>query len=235
MLKGDLVRGGAICALVGAVTSGPLGLWLVQTTHPQPPWRDAATFVAAYHWVQLVPFIFGFMLVAGFVLLIAGLHSVAPLALRARTSASLAFAAAFAAMIFVNYAIQTTFIPALVGTWSTEPSGLLEALTMSNPRSLGWAIEMWGYAVLGVATWLAAPVFRGSLPSRWTARLFVLNGLVSIATAALTAIAPGWVMTESGLWAFGVWNLLIVILTLFAFLAAPRLRLDYGASASTST
>jgi hypothetical protein len=218
-----LVRIGAALALAGALTSGPLGLWLVGATHPQPPWRDAATFVAAYHWVQLVPYVFGFALVTGFVLLIAGLHASASESIRARTSAALVFAAAFAAMILMNYAIQTTFIPALVGAWSPEQAPVLESLTMSNPGSLAWALEMWGYAVLGVATWLAAPAFAGPGLPDWTARLFFWNGPLSIGSAILTAASPGWVLTEAGLWAFGVWNLLVVMLAFCAFLAAPRL------------
>ena len=219
-----LVRAGALCALLGALTSGPLGLWLVHATHPQPPWRDEVTFVASYHWIQTLPFFAGFALVGGFVLLIAALHAEAPTTLRARTTAAVAFASAFAAMIFTNYAIQTTFVPALLESSSTARSGLLAAVTMANPRSLGWAVEMWGYALLGVATWLAAPMFGGPAVAQWTRRFFVWNGPASIASAAMTAILPGWVMSSLGLWAFGTWNLLIVLLTLGAFLAASRAR-----------
>lgn len=39
---------GAAVALVGAITSGPLSLWLLSLTHAQPAWKDAATFAAAY-------------------------------------------------------------------------------------------------------------------------------------------------------------------------------------------
>ena len=219
-----LIRTGALCALLGALTSGPLGLWLVQSTHPQPPWRDAATFVAAYHPIQVIPFILGFALVGGSVLLIAGIHANAHVAHRPRTTAALLLASAFAAMIVTNYAIQTTVVPALLRSPSPSQSGLLEVLTMSNPLSLGWAVEMWGYAMLGVATWLVAPTFGGSSLARWTGRLFALNGPVSIATAVMTGIVPGWVLSGVGLWAFAVWNLLFMLMTLGAFLTAALSR-----------
>jgi hypothetical protein len=56
----------AAVVLVGTITSGPLAVWLVAATHPQPAWRDAATFVAAYRPVQPVPYFFSFLLVSGF-------------------------------------------------------------------------------------------------------------------------------------------------------------------------
>ena len=90
--------------------------------------------------------------------MIAALHTLADGPLRARATAALGFAAAFAALIFFNYIVQTTFLPALVQGGSTENAVLISAFALSNPRALGWAIEMWGYAVLGVATWLIAPV-----------------------------------------------------------------------------
>jgi len=213
----------AAVALIGAVTSGPLGIWLVGVMHPQPPWRDAATFIAAYHPIQTLPYVFGFFLVGGFVGLVASLHALAPKALRPRTLCALPMVGAFAAMIFVNYAVQTTFVPALV-TSSPEDASLISGLTMANPRSLGWALEMWGYAVLGVATWLVAPVFRQGPLERTTAWLFVANGPVSVLGGVATAAVPGWVLTLGGLLAFAVWNVLVVAMTTLAILSMRARR-----------
>ncbi|AHG93258.1 hypothetical protein J421_5723 (plasmid) [Gemmatirosa kalamazoonensis] len=224
-------------ALAGTLASGPLGLWLVAATHPQPAWRDADTFARAFHPVQSVPFFCGFALVGGMVALIGCLHAAAPEALRPRAAVALALSAAFAAMVFANYAVQTTLVPALVRDASPGARAVLGTLTMANPRSLGWALEMWGYAVLGAATWLAAPVLRSAAPGRWShtaAVLLVWNGPLSVATAVLTALRPGWVLGGVGLAAFGVWNALVVAMTLAAALAArerrPLLR-NTGASA----
>lgn len=218
-----VVTAGAGVALAGVVLSGPASLWLVAATHPQPPWSGPAAFVAAYHPVQAVPYFFGFLLVGGFAVLLAGLHDVAPDEVHGRTAAALVFAGAFAAMIFTNYAIQTSVVPALVTSGAGTDRSLLAWLTMANPLSLGWSLEMWGYAVLGVATWLAAPAFGGEGIERPTAALFVANGPISLAGGVMTALAPGWVLTTGGLVAFGAWNLLVVAMTACA-IAAMRAR-----------
>ncbi len=65
----------AAAAFLGALLSGPIGLWLVSQTHPQPPWHDAETFASAFHPVQNVPYFAGFLLVGGFVAFIASAHA----------------------------------------------------------------------------------------------------------------------------------------------------------------
>lgn len=122
-------------------------------------------------------------------------------------------------MIIVIYAVQTTFVPALVTGSSPEDALLISGLTMANPRSLGWALEMWGYAVLGVATWLVAPVFRRGALERTTAWLFVANGPVSVLGGFATAASPGWVMTRGGFVAFATWNILVVAMAALAIIS----------------
>jgi hypothetical protein len=208
--------------LIGALASGPLGIWIVQATHPQPPWRDAATFVAAYHRVQTVPYLLGFLLIGGFVGLVASLHVLAPRTLASRTTTALPLVGAFAAMILLNYTLQTTVVPALAAADVSDWSDVISGLTMSNPRSLGWALEMWGYAVLGVATLLVAPVFSGSTLESVTRSLFTANAPVSVAGGFATALWPGWVMTAVGFVAFGLWNLLVVAMAACAILTMRR-------------
>jgi hypothetical protein len=156
--------------------------------------------------------------VGGFVSLIAVLHQLAPETQRARTGVAVAFAGTFGAIVFTNYAIQTTFVPALLSTGRAESVALAGALTMANPNSLGWALEMWGYAVLGVATWLVAPVFRPLRHGRTTETLFVMNGAISVLGALATAVQPAWVLTSTGLYLFAVWNLLVIVMVLLAML-----------------
>ena len=200
----------AAVALAGAILSGPVGIWVVSATHPQPSWESPAAFVAAYHPIQTLPYLMGMLLVGGFAALIAGLHRVAPEAARARTTTALVLTGAFAAMIFINYSIQTTVVPALVSSASSSDLALVGLLTMVNPKSLGWSLEMWGYAVLGVATWLVAPVFATSRWEHGAKWLFVLNGPVSIASGLATAMRPGWVLSGVGFISFAIWNVLII-------------------------
>jgi hypothetical protein len=116
--------------------------------------------------------------------------------------------------------LQTTFVPALVQGFVPENGPLLAALTLANPRSLGWALEMWGYAMLGVATWMAAPVLaaRGRA-GRAAAALFVANGPVSLAGGVWTALRPGWVMTATGFALFAAWNALVIAMLVLAIVA----------------
>jgi hypothetical protein len=130
-------------------------------------------------------------------------------------------AGVFAALILLNYVIQTTFVPALL---AQEGSGAFVTLfAMSNPHSLAWSLEMWGYAVLGVGLWLVAPALDRSALERATARLIALNALVSLAGGIATSARQAWVFTPAGLLGFGGWNVLMAVLSL-CFLLAWRAR-----------
>jgi len=223
-------RYGAACTPLGALLSGPVAMLVGNATYPPPPWQGPELFVRSYHPVQTLPFFLGFILVSGFIVLVATLHAVARGEQRALTGTALAFVAAFAALVFLNYVLQTTFVPALASGYRAQDGPLLSALTMSNPRSLGWGLEMWGYGLLGVATWLAAPVFQGTPLERATRWAFVANGPASIVPALLTALDPGWVLTVPGLVSFAVWNLLVVVMSVLAFLVFRRRASESAAS-----
>ncbi len=215
---------GASLTLFGILVSGPLALLIVNATHPQPPWQGAELFARSYHPIQSVPFFGGFFLVGGFVLVIASLHASARKEQRALTASALAFAAAYAAMVCINYTVQTTFVPGLARNYAASDAPILAAFSMSNPTSLAWGLEMWGYGLLGVATWLVAPVFGESTLERATAWTFIANGPASIIPAILTAIRPGWVMTPVGLVSFVLWNLLVAAMTVLALVVFSKRR-----------
>jgi hypothetical protein len=219
---------GAVSTIVGIILSGPLAVAVVGATHPQPPWAGPELFARAFHPVQILPYPGGIVLVAGLVILLASIHAAAERRERALATAALVFAAVFATLIFFNYVVQTAFIPALATAYTPTNAPILAAFSMANPRSLAWALEMWGWGFLGVATWLIAPVFRGAglaRAARWT---FVANGPVSIAGAVWTAVRPGWVLTNAGLIAFGLWNLLLLAM------AALALAIFRGVGSPTS-
>jgi hypothetical protein len=231
-----LVSHGAAVGFIGAATSGLVGFLIVGATRPQPDWRDAETFARSYHAIQALPYFCGFLLVGGMVVTIAGLHALARPEHRGRTAAALALAGAFAAMIFTNYAIQTTLVPALATPWDSSHAALLSAVTMANPRSLGWALEMWGYAVLGAATWLSAAALKegaSGIFAQLAAALFVANGPLSIGAAMLTAVVPGWVLTTAGLAAFTIWNALMLCMTLLTALVMRGARQSADTSQTT--
>jgi hypothetical protein len=59
----------------------------------------------------------------------------------------------------MNYVCQTTFIPALAPHYRPAYEGLVDAFSITNPRSLAWAIEMWGYALLRLRASLLVLIF----------------------------------------------------------------------------
>jgi hypothetical protein len=215
---------GALSTLVGILLSGPLAILWLEKTHPQPAWRGAETFAQSYHGAQSLPYFAGFFLVGGYVVLMSSLHALASAEQKAIATTSLVFTAAFATLVFLNYLIQTTFIPSLARNYARENAAVIAAFTMANPASLGWAIEMWAWGFLGVATWIMAPAFSGSRLERFTAWAFVANGVSSVASAIWTVLEPAWVMTTLGLVCFASWNTLVFVMSALAFVALRRRR-----------
>jgi hypothetical protein len=212
----------AWATLLGILLSGPLAVAVVNLTHPQPSWDGAALFARSYHPIQMLPYAGGIVLVAALVMLVSSLHAVAAREQRVHATGALVLTAAFASFILFNYVVQTTFIPDLARHYDGASAPIIATLSMANPRSLAWGIEMWGWGFLGVATWLVAPVFRGSALERATRWAFVSNGPLSVVGGLATVAWPGWVLTSAGLVLFAVWNLLLAAMALLALLTFRR-------------
>jgi hypothetical protein len=208
--------------LLGILLSGPVAVALVSVTHPQPHWRDAELYAQSFHVVQSLPYLGGIVLVAALVLLISSLHAAARESARPAMNAALIFTGVFATFIFCNYVVQTTFLPPLARRYDSSNAAVISALSMSNPTSLAWGIEMWGWGFLGVATWLASRVFEGDGVQRAARLAFAANGPVSIVGALWTTVRPGWMITPVGLVAFTGWNVLLAVMAVLALLACRR-------------
>jgi hypothetical protein len=210
---------GALLLIAGTVLSGPIGVIVVSMVHPQPTWQDVQTLAANYHPIQTLPFFAGFLLVIGSGLLVATLYRLSAEKDKAVALLAVMCTAAFISLIFFNYICQTTFVPALLKNYRPEYDAVITAFSFTNPNSLCWAIEMWGYALLGLATLLLAPVFNRSRIEKTTAWLMILNGILSIAGGFITAVHLGWVMTPAGLINYVAWNILVVLLGAFVMLS----------------
>ncbi len=209
---------GALTALAGFVASGPIGFLLVNIVKPQPVWTSAGTFVSNYHIIQDVPFYFGFLLTGGMLMLAAG-HFLGfaeeDAAKRFRLLISLGLTIAFFTLVSFNYICQTTFVRHLALNYVPEYDALIAGFSMTNPLSFCWANEIWGYGLLGVATWLMAAYYSGN---NETIRLLLIsNGVVSVATVMLTIIDAHWLMTTLGLIAYFAWNLLMIALVVLIY------------------
>jgi hypothetical protein len=199
------LRTAAALVVVGAVLSGPVAMVVVTQVSPQPAWAGVGVFADHYHPVQALPYLLGYILLSGFVCFSAACHALAAAPLRTRTAAALVFTGIYAALVFTNYTIQLGFIPRILN----ERPAYLSALTMANPASFAWFLEMFGYAAMGAATWLVATAFRGSRRADAIRYLLVANGVLSIVGAACTAMYDRWVFSTAGMVSFAVWNALI--------------------------
>lgn len=199
------LRASALLVLMGAVLSGPAAMLVVARVAPQPAWVDVGAFVEHYHPVQGLPYLLGYLLLTGLVFFSASCHALAGPRLRTRTSAALVFTGIYAALVFTNYTIQLGFVPRVV----EDRPAFLAVLTMANPESFAWFLEMFGYAAMGVATFLVAPAFGGSRRGDTIRWLLVANGALSVIGAACTAGFDGWVFSAAGLASFAGWNLLM--------------------------
>ena len=180
---------------------------IVQGVAPQPAWTGVEAFARSYHPIQTLPYALGYILLVGFVMFAAACHALGDSSMRLRTTAALVFTGVYAALVFTNYTIQLGYVPRTIA----ERPAFLGALTMSNPSSFAWFLEMFGYAAMGVATWLVAPLFGGGTRGTAVRALLIVNGVMSVAGAACTAAFDRWVFSTSGLASFAGWNVVVIV------------------------
>jgi hypothetical protein len=107
-----------------------------------------------YHPVQTLPFFGGFLLVIGYVVMMSAIYEIAEEKDKTATLIAVVLTGVFCALIFFNYINQTTFVPDLAKNYTPESDPVMRTFSLTIAL-LVWAIEMWGYAFLGLATWLA--------------------------------------------------------------------------------
>ncbi len=218
-----LISMGALIALAGYILSGPIGFLIVAISGAQPAWVSAGVFAAHYHWVQDIPFYFGFLLVGGMFMIAAG-HFLnyrdGNAQIRFHLLLSVAWSIVFASLITFNYICQTTFVHNLALDYRPENDAVIAAFSMSNPLSLCWAIEMWGYAFLGVSSALMSGYYSRKNPL--IQKLLILNLAVSLFSAAAIIINVHWMMTIGGLLSYFFWNLLMIVLMMLIYFNSKR-------------
>ncbi|MFL5789121.1 MAG: hypothetical protein ACJ748_13760 [Flavisolibacter sp.] len=216
--KRTLISFGSIAALIGFIFSGPVGFVLILLIKPQPAWTSAANFVAQYNSLQNMPYYFGFILIGGMLILAVAhyLNAESELPLdKMHVLLSVVWTTIFAALIFFNYICQIAFIHHLVTNYNPDNDMAISTLSMANPASLSWAIEMCGYAILGVATWLLSPYYRNKNKTIYF--LLIANGIISIFSAALFVYNGKWLLTTAGLTSYFLWNILMIVLLILIY------------------
>lgn len=208
-----MIKRGAYLGLTGFILSGPVAVAIVNMTHPQPPWTSAESFVEHYNFIQNLPYFLGPFLLAGMLLLSAGHYlnyKGEVTGIRSSLFLSVLLTAVFIALVSFNYISQTTFVHTMAMHYRPEFGPLITGFSMSNPMSFCWAIEMWGYGILGIATWLMAPYYNGK--NNVIRGLLISNGIISLISPIWTIIDVQWVLSTLGFSLFLFWNFLMMAL-----------------------
>jgi hypothetical protein len=213
-----LIPFSALIALIGCILSGPVGYMVVQITKPQPAWSTVPVFISNYHPIQNLPYYFGMIFISGLLILSAAhfMNTYGENALiKLQVALAVSWTIIFASLIFFNYICQTTFVYHLAVSYKPENDAVISMLSMANPDSLSWSIEMWGYAILGIATWFLSSFYRGK--SKVIYCLLVMNFIVSLAGVVIYVTNVSWLLSTFGLIAYAFWNMLMIVLLLLIY------------------
>ncbi|MGE0401211.1 MAG: hypothetical protein AB7T06_31165 [Kofleriaceae bacterium] len=207
----------AALVALAALLSGPIGFGLT-LLRPQPAWESPELFLASSHPLQQLPYWFGFLLIVACVMFFARAAALVFATHPTRALFALVLVGIYGAIIAINYALQAVYVPQLV----RDGNAAVQYVTMVNGRAPTWILEMFGYAFLGLGTLILAPAFRSTPRGTWIRRMFVANGILSVAGAVVIAGNLAWVMTVPGLIAYFAWNgLFIAMMVLVAIEYRP--------------
>jgi hypothetical protein len=159
-----------------------------------------------------LPYYFGFLLLAGLLMLSSGLllsYKDSPYPVSAHVWIGYALSLIFICLVSVNYICQISFIPHLIKANDPVHAPLIAGFSMTNPDSLSWALEMWGYAFLGMSNWFMATCYRNQ--NRFVFFLLKLNCIISLGSLLWAIVDADWVDTTPGLILFFGWNVLMML------------------------
>ena len=218
-----LILLGSIVALIGFVLSGPVAFIIVNLIRPQPVWVSPKVFVSNYSSIQDLPFYFGFLLIGGMLMLVAG-HYLNYNGENAQVKfyllVALGWTIVFCVLILFNYICQTTFVHSLALNYKPEYDSAIETFSMSNPLSFCWANEMWGYGILGIATCLMSGYYIDN--NKTIHALLIVNCIMSMLGVVFTIIDISWVITTAGFICYFIWNVLMIVLLILIYRNSKR-------------
>ena len=200
----------AILVATGMLFSGLIGNLIILLVAPQQlAWENIEAYAASFESIQTLPQAAGLLMVIAFVVLMVSIHAHAPADKKILSQLGVVFSGIYAAIVSTNYIIVLAVVrPNIL-------QGELEGLALhvvGNPYSISWAKEMLGYAFMGMATLVVAPLFRGSKLQNWIRWLFIWNGVAGIAGVMGIIVAdPAWVLAPFGLAIWLIWTVATMI------------------------
>jgi len=182
---------------------------------PQPEWQSVDLFVKSFHPLQTATYFCGFFLVFGSLLTFVVLFLAAETERKVWALSALAINILFTAIVFLNYIIQTTYVPYLAMNNPPETASVLAVFTMANPGSFAWALEMYGWGGIGLSFIFMAWIFGNEKFGMILKILFLVNGICSFASAVMTSVDMKWLFSPGGFVALVVWNLLVLVIDIY--------------------
>jgi hypothetical protein len=198
--------------IFGIVFSGLVFPMVTMWLCPQPEWRGAELFIRSFNPLQMATFFCGFFLVIGSLLTFITLYITAREERKIWAMAGIAINLVFTAVVFLNYIIQTTYVPYLAMNNPPETSTVLAVFTMANPGSFAWALEMYGWGGIGLSFIFMAFIFGKDKYESTLKQLFIINGVSSFASAIMTSVNMKWLFSPAGLVSLVVWNALVLVI-----------------------
>jgi hypothetical protein len=201
--------------IFGIIFSGLVFPVLATLLHPQPRWQNPELFIQSFHPLQTATFFCGYFLVIGSLLTFVALYFISNPSKKIWAFSALAINVVFTAVVFLNYIIQTTYIPYLATNNPPETATILPVFTMANPGSFAWALEMYGWGGIGLSFIFMAFIFNHGKLAKTLKILFLANGISSVASALMTSFDMNWLFSPAGLTALVVWNVLVFVIDIF--------------------
>jgi hypothetical protein len=201
--------------IFGVILSGLFCPVLSAIVCPQPPWQGPGLFIESFHPLQTATFFCGYFLVIGSLLTFIALYKMASDEKKIWALSALAINVVFTAVVFLNYIIQTTYVPYLANNNPPEAATILAVFTMSNPGSFAWALEMYGWGGIGLSFIFMSFIFEKSEYEPVLKLLFFINGFCSFGSAIMTSIDMKWLFSPAGFVALIIWNILVMVIDIF--------------------
>lgn len=201
--------------IFGIIFSGLVFPVITAIFFPQPLWQSPELFIESFHPLQTATFFCGYFLVIGSLLTFIVLYLTSVESKKVWALSGLTLNVVFTAVVFLNYIIQTTYVPYLATNNPPETESVLAVFSMANPGSFAWALEMYGWGGIGLSFIFMAFIFENEKLQRTLKILFLINGISSCASALITSIEMNWLFSPAGFTALIVWNVLVLVIDIF--------------------
>ncbi|MEO8110674.1 MAG: hypothetical protein ABI594_11600 [Ginsengibacter sp.] len=128
-----------------------------------------------YPFDEILIYSFSLCIVIPFIFEMLALHYVTPASKKFWSHAALIFTIIYSVFVTSNYVVQlATVIP---DTLKRAAGGI--GILVQTPHSLFWDYDALGYIFMGIATFVAVPLFGKHGIQKWVRIFFLANGLVT--------------------------------------------------------